>query len=272
MARHPLDPFPQGPFTRSSLAKFTGLPDDVLSHWTKEGLLRPLNDDAVGAGRPKEFDRIEVQKAEVLSHMRSFGCGVDTLRWMAAIVDRGRVLAGSWFDYDINNVWELSFPIRSYRRFLAGEPVKFFDHEADAYIRARTIEDVLKPHLDGNGWDDDERASRLQNLKNIVAKHHEAIDLHAAEIFSDFSETRILDSRMNSVCLIWPSPLGWEMFSDSDFNMSGLNNAPPAGIILSITRMFRDLWGISNYQLDTSWHDRTVIRQALKERGINPDE
>ncbi|APZ98051.1 hypothetical protein BWQ93_05825 [Sphingopyxis sp. QXT-31] len=240
---------PTGPFTRGKVARFTGLQDEVLSHWTKEGLLVPIN-DASGPGRPKEFDQLEVQKAAVLKQMREFGCGIDALKWFASIVDRARVIAAESPLFPLHRIWELAHVRRSTDQFLEGKRVRVWDRvDGDLVdVPAQSLEEIALHHLNPGGGVEAE-AAEVAAAVDIVKKYPTSLDFQAMLVGPAFTENYILDRRTNGIFLMWPTPKGWELYEDSDTNMSGLMKPPLAGIMIYVTRVMRDLWMIDDVLL-----------------------
>lgn len=245
MARVRLVEIPSGPFTRGKVARFTNLSDDVLSHWTKEGLLLPVN-DATGTGRHKEFDQLEVQKAAVLKQMREFGCGIDALRWFASIIDRGRLIASESARFPLHKLWELGHLLSCYQSFLSGVRFRVFEEiDGDRVeVPARDISDIARSQLDPGGGKRVEEQEVAEAIR-IVETYSSKLDLQAMMVASAFTPEYILDGNVNGILLMWPTPGGWEVFESSDANMSGLKNPPVAGIMIYITRVLRDLWSIN---------------------------
>lgn len=261
--------FPEGTFTRSRIAKFTGLGDEVLSHWTKEGLLIPQNDQTSGAGRHKEFDLLEVEKAAALGKMRELGCGMEALKWFSSVFDRGRFLSTLSEFYPIDQLYSVAFAMRSYRQFLAGERVTYREPEFGDDVPARNIDDCLEIALSGNGYDKEESEARRLVLRSIVQEYHSELDIHAANIMAHFTPESVLDSRVDSVLMIWQTPKGWDLYEDSACNLSGfMATNPLAGIVLFPTRLMRELWGIKEWHIEIATREREAdrIRRRLERK------
>lgn len=263
-------PIPEGAFTRSRVARFTGLSDDVLAHWTKEGLLLPSN-DASGAGQHKEFDYIEVQKAALLGNLRNFGCNLDALRWLSSIIDRGRAIAAATEFWPAHRLWELRTPLEFYRRLLAGERVMITDFSNPDHdiVPALTIDDCMQSLL----WDwknesvDQDRLR--ESLRRILERFNSELDAAACELMPDLVPERFLDTRTDSAFLVWRERNQWQIFCSSEAsNLSGNDgNRPLAGIIVYVTRILRELWSVKSFHLDDSWQDRAIARRYLKSLG-----
>lgn len=246
MSKYRLVEIPSGPFTRAKVARFTDLSDDVLAHWTKEGLLLPIN-DATGTGRPKEFDQLEVHKAAALKQMRGFGCNIEALRWFASIIDRGRLIAEESVHFPLHRIWQLGSILSSYNYFLEGKHVAVPESIDGEFVEvpARGLNDIAKYQLHPGG-DGDVLQDEVVDAIRIVQKYGSTLDYHAMKVGPSFASEYILDARVNGILLMWPTPSGgWELYEDSDANMSGLRNPPVAGIMIYITRVLRNLWSIN---------------------------
>lgn len=251
--RYLRDQLPKGPFTRAKVGRFTSLSDDVLAHWTKEGLLLPVNESS-GPGNPKEFDLLEVNKAAVLAHMRNFGCGVDTLKYFASLVDRGRRLATLSPYFPLGRLWYLASMYADYQSVLNGGRIDIYEEIEGSWVAApaRTLEDVVRKMLDegaGKKHNEEEVAQAVAAVQQMDGEE----DRKAASICDFFSIDSYLDRRVDAIVFAWPTPGGWKFYQDSDANMSGLQSqaglAPPAGILLYVSKILRRLWSINEQGL-----------------------
>lgn len=75
---------PDGPhlFSRLDLINKTGIPDDVVNYWTREGVLR-ARQGGEGRGNPRKFDYPEIMLAAILDQLRGFGLNVAALKGLA---------------------------------------------------------------------------------------------------------------------------------------------------------------------------------------------
>lgn len=69
-------------FTRIELRQKTGIPDDVLNYWMREGVLR-ARVGGEGRGNPRRFDYPEVMLAAILDQLRGFGLSVAALKGLS---------------------------------------------------------------------------------------------------------------------------------------------------------------------------------------------
>lgn len=69
-------------FSRIELVQKTGIPDDVVNYWTREGVLR-ARVGGEGRGNPRRFDYPEIMLAAVLDQLRGFGLNVAALKGLS---------------------------------------------------------------------------------------------------------------------------------------------------------------------------------------------
>ena len=62
-----------------------------VSHWTREGLLRPYGDEHPGTGRKREYAEDEMKKARLLNALADFGVGIKTMTRVVQEIDNNRL-------------------------------------------------------------------------------------------------------------------------------------------------------------------------------------
>src|ERR1043166_9025313 len=77
-------------FSRQQVQMLTGIPDDVLGFWMKEGLLVP---EAGERRQHRRFRYVQLNIAVVLNAMRSLGANVGVLRSFSKLIQSGIVIA-----------------------------------------------------------------------------------------------------------------------------------------------------------------------------------
>jgi DNA-binding transcriptional MerR regulator len=233
--------FSAATYSRAQMATLTGLSDDVLAHWIKEGLLKP-EVSAGGTGRHKAFGPGEVNKAAILGQLRSFNCSISTLRWFAALLDRAQELSARYQEIDPYKFYLIKYSVQLLREFLDGGPALLWVHgEGDAPVerRAKSIREIL----DVNERELSE--SELAVYHQIVQNHvYNDYDLLALDVASDLAPTSISHPSVGQIWLTWPVDDGWKIYSDSDENLSGLRDWPHAAILLNISRIIKSVWGL----------------------------
>lgn len=78
-------------FTRQEMALLTGIADDVLAFWIKNGLL-VASEGGVGKGSHRKFTGYQINIAGVLAELRSNGINIAGLRAFASELQRGTAL------------------------------------------------------------------------------------------------------------------------------------------------------------------------------------
>lgn len=63
-----------------------------VSHWTREGLLKPYGDEHPGTGRKREYAEEEMKKARLLNALADFGVGIKTMKRVVQEVYNNRLL------------------------------------------------------------------------------------------------------------------------------------------------------------------------------------
>lgn len=69
-------------FSRVELHRKTGIPDDVLNYWLREGVLR-AREGGDGRGSPRRFDYPEITLAAILDELRGFGLNAAALKGLS---------------------------------------------------------------------------------------------------------------------------------------------------------------------------------------------
>jgi DNA-binding transcriptional MerR regulator len=232
--------YTSGPFTRSRVARLTGLPDDVLAHWTKEGLLRPA-DFVGGTGRHKEFSGEEVNKAAILAQLRALNCSIKTLRWFAGLIDRAYELGQLYEELPHHKFYLASSVAYLYEKFLKGEDVPVWMGCGDLVVRrsAGSLEDIV-----ASEWRELDKAASAELERLVKDTLDNPFDRLAISARSDLSAESITDARTRQVWFIWSEGDDWNVYSDSDENFTGISDFPKAGIVLHLSRILREIWEI----------------------------
>lgn len=224
--------------TRAAVAECTRLPDDVLAYWIKEGLLRPVV-DSTGTGRHKFFSRVEVNKVGILANLRNFRCSIQSIRWFASLIDQANQWRGRYPDLTGYQFHRASTLASMYRRLLKGEEVKALGYGTGEYVVMSSLDDLM-------GIDQREHsAEAMASIRQIVQL---AVDdqfaIKALKAAADIDEQQLFDYRYRQIWLAWPVGESWEIYSDTDENLTGIRDWPQAAIFLHITETLRSLWRI----------------------------
>lgn len=226
-------------YSRSDIAERVGLPLDVVAHWTKERLLIPET-KGEGRGRHHRYSKDQLNKAAIMARLREFGCAIHSLRWFNDIIERSYHLRDCYPEFESVKFWMLHGMARDLRNFEAGLEVKYFDPKAGERRPVKSLDEILSAEWRDLG------ARDIDQLKPIVQKHANDRDVLALRIVKDLDDESIYDGNVHQIWLTWPTADGWDIYSDSDENISGLSLAdrfPQAAIFLHISTILRALWG-----------------------------
>ncbi|SFK44057.1 MerR HTH family regulatory protein [Sphingomonas sp. NFR04] len=235
-------------FTRAQVSELTGLSNDVLAHWTKEGILRPA-DRSTGTGKHKFFRRREVNKVAILSKLREFHCSISTIRWLSERIDQAYAIHDACGGMDPYQLYSAPSITSYLKRFRSGLPTRrryrFYDSDSDSIIYAKSEEEII------NREDTELSEQEYDIFKRIIFERLDDDDAEIVlQIAADLSETAISHQSIRNIWLLWPESGGWKLFSDTDENLSGLRLSPPAAIYLHVTRVVRAVWGM---KYTSSW-------------------
>ncbi len=110
-------------FSRQQVHERTGISDDVLAFWIKQGILLPLPAEP-RAHRRFSFEQLHV--AAVINSMRSLGANIGVLRKFSDALQEGfRLIHESQFDG--HALFAAAGLVDSLDRFHSGQRVKIFD-------------------------------------------------------------------------------------------------------------------------------------------------
>jgi hypothetical protein len=91
----------------------------------------------------------------------------------------------------------------------------------------------------------DHSAEAIAAIKEVATKSAaRQIDVVAVEVASDLVEEQMLDHRYRTTWVTWPDGDGWTIHSDPGESLEGIKRLPKAAIILNISAIQRELWGI----------------------------
>lgn len=176
-------------FSRVELHRKTGIPDDVLNYWLREGVLR-AREGGDGRGNPRRFDYPEIMLAAILDELRSFGLNVAALKGLS---ERFHQAIDFFRTRRLNNKNYIDFVELVDRKFAEEEgrgawghtttPEKFpqYDwtqskHRPEIYSSDMTFEDLTKnPEL----WPSEDIAD--EDLDQVIewAKRTDPEDVYA---------------------------------------------------------------------------------------------
>jgi len=148
---YPLNPEVDGmridqQITRQQLGTITGISDDVLAFWIKNGLLVATS-GGEGRGSHRRFDGFQANIAAILAEMRNFGINLAGLRSFATRLQAATSLGKSaecnpWAFNDAGELFE------KLERFSLGEDVDVV-LEFESTTKAKSVEEI---HLHYQKW------------------------------------------------------------------------------------------------------------------------
>lgn len=231
-------------YSRQQVQAITGISDDVLGFWIKQGLLIPKPAEA-RAHRRFGYEQIHV--AAVLQALRSLGPNVSVLRAFADAIQHGIELASSsGLTYDQLRLGV--YLARSLNRYRRGEECIVLDA---AWWDDRSIVDSAKY----------DRAA--VNEEDIIQdwfrtnKNERVLDRSVADFFSGLSDqdNRHLDmwleltspehiaNHYSSVWVAWVDDQGQaQVISGEDVSPHGHVSPPVAAFYIALSTIIRRLW------------------------------
>jgi hypothetical protein len=226
-------------FSRAELVSMTNVPDDVIAHWVKMGIIQP-EQAAQGKGRHRSFHAREVNKVAIIARLREFRCSIDLLRFVSSVIDRAYALQKQYPSLNPYRFYVPASHFHTYREFVSGGPALVRDFEDGGFVnrRATSLEHIT--HLDSRDYSSEE----MDAIHSIITSHYDSdIDRLALNVASDLSWESISSNLVRDIWLIWPNGVSWEIYSSSGEDLSGLRIMPEAAMFLHISRILKPLWG-----------------------------
>jgi DNA-binding transcriptional MerR regulator len=239
-------------FSRQAVQRISGVPDDVLAFWIKQGLLLH-NPTTPRAHRRFGYEQIHI--AVVLNAMRSLGANISILRKFAAPIQRGLALSKSArLTYSESRVAvRMAQRLASYQRGdkqeIVGAEWWKGDHSNDvagsnrAYDLARR-EPRDEADLIASLKAQEENEGNVQKAAAVAAGWNEE-DADCVDWWRDLCMPDILSSGpdFNWVWLAWVEPDGRPRVHGGDDAAPTLTaRMPVMAFYISISRLIRPLW------------------------------
>lgn len=219
-------------FTRQQVQIRTGIADDVLGFWIKQGLLQPL---PAQRRMHRRFSYEQLHIAVLLNGMRSLGANVGTLRKFAEGLQHGLEL-------------ENAKPIRRHLKWLATKLVEQ-RHRMSIGEEVRIIDgDRLRPALSESDllqtWLEDNRREGADESLLAYALSLSAYDGRWLSAALNITDPWHLTSRDEggSVWVAWIDADGNGRFADAEVAAQWSDKMPNAAFFLAVGRMIRSLW------------------------------
>ncbi len=239
--------YPDGElFSRQQVQERTGISDDVLGFWMKEGLLVPVPSER-RQHRRFSFDQLNI--AAVLNAMRSLGANVGVLRKFSAVMQRGRELyATSGLDY-AQARYSL-YLTRALNRFRRGEAVKVYNEEwLEAPNGTHKNFEASRPAKDETDIEQDwlRTNAREADLPPAMpfARQLDDADAFCLDTYLELTQPTFVGWRHPYYNFVWVAWLADDgapaILSGEDANFGSLN-PPLAAFYLSVSKLIRPLW------------------------------
>lgn len=224
-------------FTRQQMSAATGLADDVLAYWLKEGIIRPTAGGS-GKGSHRKFDYVQVHIAAILREVRQFGVNIASLREVSDILQRGVDIC-SRHSFHRASFREAAYFVTSLLAFQSGEPVRIFDRDTDDFRSA--VNEVEIAHHHSSQFDHDE-----WELVEAFARTLQGDDIIAVRLYADLTDPDNLIEVGVGKAENWDEKL-WSIWRDSDGRWRvNEPHAMPHGVMssvsIAVSLVIRRLW------------------------------
>lgn len=225
-------------FSRQQVHERTGIADDVLAFWIKQGLLIPLPAERRAHRR---FTYQQLHIAAVLNAMRSLGANIGILRKFAAALQDGFV---TWSDSGLEPeaLWPAISLCVSLDKLSRGERVEV-QASADDYRRSllATNESEL---IQGWLWEQANEGVTLQLAD--FAKMLTIQEAHQVKWALGLTEPSHLwwtsETNRESAWIAWIDDAGNPQIADDDEVILDSETGPLAAFYIPIGRLIRRLW------------------------------
>lgn len=233
-------------FSRQQLQAITGVPDDVLGYWLKEGLLVAEHADD---RKHRRFRYQQLHVAMVLNGLRSLGANVTVLRAFAAKMQRGVKLAveTGFTRGQLYAAVQLSAGVEKFR---AGQVVELInpewlnakDHERDQFdhrYKATSEADIIADNDSLYGEYDPQPANQF--ALSLSPFDRDSTEMYFELVAQDYIEDRL--EGYNWVWVAWIDANGEaKIATGEDANTPISRLLPTAAFYISISKLVRGLW------------------------------
>lgn len=232
--------YPDRLFTRRDIADLTGLHDDVLSFWSKRGLLQPVAGGG-GAGQHRKFDFMAVQAAALLNELRRHGANIAALTGFAELLHRAAALGQrcGLSGRDLDAAADIA---RSVARFRDGAEIQVLDSTGKAFRPAQTESEVIESALRSGDPRDTPGALR-------IAESLTPADILPARLYRDLTSPDNFDRGPGSDGeWVWSVALAedgtWHVSTGDDYNAGFPSELPTLNsyTVLRLSKIIRELW------------------------------
>lgn len=221
-------------FSRQQVQSLTGVADDVLGFWIKQGLLVPVPAER-RMHRRFGFEQLHI--AAILNGMRSLGANIGTLRKFSEGLQHGMRLRRSQTLSD-RQMKLATYLVEKLHSFGSGEPVKVVaENELDLRL-AQSEADLVER------WLADNRREGADEALITYAKSLSPYDgrwlAGALNLIDPWHLTSTNEGGW--VWVAWIDESGAAQFEDAEVAAELADNMPNAAFFLAVGRMIRALW------------------------------
>lgn len=245
-------PYPvEETFSRQQVQARTGVADDVLGFWIKQGLLLPI---PAARRMHRRFGFEQLHIAALLNGMRSLGANIGTLRKFAEGLQHGFELRRASPFTDAKTRLATHF-VERLHRYRSGQEVKVVPSDGSATRLARSEADLVEQWIAGFELDGADEALAAYALTlspndgrwlagaiNLIDPWHLTSTKHGAWVW-----------------IAWIDESGAAQFEEAEEVALLADDMPVAAFFLSVGKMIRALW--------PELRDRALHRSRAREHN-----
>lgn len=236
-------PPPDALFTRQDVGRLAGVPDDALSFWMKQGLIR-RSDDGGGRGQHRKFTFLQVEVAALLKELRSYGVNVVALRIFAETLHTAIELGErhGLSGLDLEAAAEIADAMAAYD---AGDLADVYSYQTNVAIDMNDRDIVHDAIVDW--WRKSFEASEAEILKAAAAIGPGMC--RSAWIYRDLTSVDHFANPETGPAGIWQLAFNergqWSIESGDGHTAAPDRVAPQANAFLTLrlSKIIRELWG-----------------------------
>lgn len=224
-------------FSRQQFCERTGIADDVVAFWIKQGLVLPL---PAAPRSHRRFSYEQLHIATVLNAMRSLGANIGVLRAFADALQSGFRVINENTALDYMKLRAAGALTLSLDRFSKGEAVRVFEYAGknSGFREAVDEADVIR------GWLDAERAQGADSSLAKFAKSlspFQARALNWAMWLTDPSNLE-MDNHQDSQWVAWLDENGEPQIVSPNAFVLWENGGPTAAFYINVPALILRLW------------------------------
>lgn len=223
-------------FSRQQVRDRTGVSDDVLAFWIKQGILQPLP-AAPRAHRRFQFEQLHV--AAVMNSMRALGANIGVLRVFSDALQEGlKLIRESEFDSDA--LGAAARLVNSLDRFSKGTEIKIYDAARDPENDelAKSEADVIRGWINSDSQDG-ASIELAEFVRSLSPQQGRAISW--ARILIDhahLTHTGAYGSRW----IAWLDENGAAQFEDTNAWVLESGEGPDAAFYIPVSKLIARIW------------------------------